>query len=73
MSSPQSVTVVNGYAYIADDTLGLQIVDVSDPSQPKVVGSIKTGKAMDVAVSGDYAYVAADTAGLCIIDINNPK
>jgi hypothetical protein len=61
------------HAYVADDTGGLRVFDVSVPSQPVEVSSVDTPSyAYRVAVSGEYAYVAART-GLCIIDVSVPS
>mgnify|MGYP001811136869 CR=1 FL=1 len=35
------ITLDGNYAYIADDNLGLKIVDISTPLNPKVVGTYK--------------------------------
>lgn len=49
---------------------GLQIIDVSDPGNPKKLGSYSTpGYAWDVYVQGNVAYVA-DGSGLQIIDVS---
>jgi len=58
------------YAYVADGEAGLQVIDVSDPANPRRVGGYDTpGRAVDVAVSGDYAYVADGNWGLQILRI----
>lgn len=50
-------------AYFADDTdKGFQIVDVTDPSLPVVLGSAQTvGTPMSISVSGDTLYIASNT------------
>ena len=62
------------YAFVADRGSGLQIVDVSDPSQPKLVGGCDTpGDTFGVYVKGNYAYVTdGSVGGLRIIDISDP-
>jgi hypothetical protein len=50
---------------------GLQVIDISDPTAPVILGSVTSpGYATDVASSGDLAYVV-DGAGLQVIDIFN--
>jgi hypothetical protein len=68
--------VIDGtYAYLACDEGGMDIVDISNPVNPFLVGNYTPeGYAFErpirgVAVSGDQAYVAADTKGLRIVDI----
>ena len=44
--------------YVADGREGLQIVDFSDRSAPKIAGKYETaGTARDVAVAGDLIFV----------------
>ena len=55
------VFVVNNLAYVTDSHDGLQIVDVSSPSPPLLLGGIDTlGRAESVGVSENIAYVAAN-------------
>jgi hypothetical protein len=52
---------------------GLQILDLSNPSLPVLLGTIETpGYALDVELSGQTAYVA-DFSGFRIIDISRPN
>ncbi|MGE3062915.1 MAG: T9SS type A sorting domain-containing protein, partial [bacterium] len=68
------VYVSGDYAYVADRSSGLQIIDISNPSSPTLKGSYNTpGYALGVYVSGSYAYVADSYDGLQIIDISNPS
>ena len=53
------VAVSGTYAYVADGASGLQVIDITNPQSPQIVGSVDTpGYASDVAVSGTHAYVA---------------
>ncbi|MDP6796866.1 MAG: hypothetical protein QGG33_03490, partial [Candidatus Krumholzibacteria bacterium] len=64
----RSVAVSGNYAYVADGYSGLQIVDVSDPAAPLIIGSVDTpDTAFGVAVAGNYAYVADRYSGLQIV------
>ena len=67
------ITVVGDYAYVAAYDAGLQIMDVSNPAEPVVVGKVSAWWARRVRVSGEHAYVAADKGGLKIINIQDPK
>src|SRR4051812_23468069 len=61
----------NQYVYVACETAGLVIIDVSNSRDPQLVGSYDTsGSAWAVAVSGSYAFVADYGSGLQIIDIS---
>jgi len=53
------VQLVGSLAYVADGLEGLQIIDVSTPSAPALVGACDLpGSARDVDVVGSLAYVA---------------
>jgi len=77
VSAPDSVrdVVVSGsLAYLAAETAGLLIVDISNPEEPQVIGNATTaGPACGVAVSGGLAYVAAGYAGLQVVEISDPR
>ena len=71
LSYARAVTVVGNYAYAVGDRL--EIIDISNPSNPIFKGSYKiSGGASGVQVVGNYAYVANGDSGLQIIDISNP-
>ena len=63
------------YAYLAAQWTGLVIIDVSDPTAPRVVSQHKTdGIAQDVHVVGSMALVASAyrSNGLRLIDVSDP-
>lgn len=64
------VHVVGNRAYVAATMSGVQVFDVSNPTNPQIIGSYGPGVARDVFVEGDTAYVAAGS-GLQIYEINN--
>ncbi|KND49831.1 MAG: hypothetical protein AB203_01940 [Parcubacteria bacterium C7867-008] len=67
------VQVSGKYAYVADDSGGLQIIDISNPASPTLAGTYSSGAFIaDVYVSGKYAYITDDTGALKVIDISNP-
>src|SRR4030067_599958 len=64
------ISLVGSLAYIANDTSGLVIIDITDPYGPFTVGSISTpGFTRSAFVAGNYAYVADGDSGLQVIDI----
>ncbi|MBN8488177.1 MAG: hypothetical protein J0M20_10715, partial [Burkholderiales bacterium] len=75
-----SITVAGARAYWTsgfDHPTGfmgaLHVGDVSDPTDPRLLGSLELPRAaMGVAVSGDFAYVAVESAGLIVVKITNP-
>lgn len=72
-----AVTVAGNYAFVATGC-GLQVVDVSDPANPRSVGGTRWTSdfgcySVGIAVSGNYAFVAADSDGLVVIDVSDPR
>ena len=61
--------------YVADAT-GLHIVDVSDPSLPKVLGFLDLPEAqhsvLRISVDGGMALLAAGSSGAFIVDVTDP-
>ncbi|MCX6033133.1 MAG: proprotein convertase P-domain-containing protein, partial [Chloroflexi bacterium] len=65
------------YALVADGSAGLQVINVSDPVNPMLVGTYNTpGDARSVAVGQvanlPYAFVADGSWGLRVVDISTP-
>jgi len=63
--------------YLALGALGLQILDISNPTSPSLVGNYNpSGDFLKIKISGNYAYVVdlADfvSANIQILDISNP-
>ena len=58
--SPEGACVSDGYAYVADEVLDLQIINVIEPQAPFVENSfeVEIGKVCDVHVSGGLAFLA---------------
>lgn len=67
-------TVITGnLALVAAGFDGLQILDLTNPGNPQVVGTLETsGYAGSVAMSGTYALITVDETGLEIVDVANP-
>ncbi|TMB10594.1 MAG: hypothetical protein E6J71_26550, partial [Deltaproteobacteria bacterium] len=68
-STAYGVTAANGYAYVADLT-SVQVVNVSTPSRPVIVGSL-TATATAAAVTGSRLYVV-NGSQLLTINVTNP-
>ena len=62
------VAVAGTNAFIADNSSGLQVADISNPASPVIVGNVDTqGSAHGVAVVGGLTYIADNSAGLQIL------
>ncbi len=67
------VSVAGDLAYVAAYDGGLQVFDVSDPTNPTPYATYTTaGNAGGVVVAGDVAYVAVAAAGVEIVDVTGP-
>ncbi len=76
------IAIEGNYVYLAEE--GLRIVDISNPTTPKSVGTYKIDEHAiinNLAVAGDYAYLACNqgsldpntnSGGLLIVDIRDP-
>ncbi len=66
------IYVTGGLAYVSERSIGMEIINVSNPSNPQNVSNYDTpGLAYDIAVGGNYAYVA-DGTSFYIINVTNP-
>lgn len=73
LQNAYAVFVKDSLVYVACQTSGLSIIDVSDPAAPVLKGSCSVpGTARDVAVAGAYAYVAAYDEDLQVVDVSRP-
>lgn len=69
----EDVFATKSYAYFTYFNSGLKIVDVSDLSNPELVGEFITpGKNRNIFVSGSFAYIANEK-GLYIVDVGDPQ
>lgn len=76
-----SVAISGNYAYVtASYSNRLTVIDISNPSSPKIVASLhdvtNLNFDVDVAVRGNYAYVADQASGLgrlAVVDVSKPS
>jgi hypothetical protein len=74
-SLPSGLDVKNGYAYVADSSYGVRVIDVHVPSSPFTVGRYDgqaNATSWSVATRSNFAYVADGPGGLQVLDISNP-
>ena len=71
--NPWDVCIRGSYAYIADDSGGLKVIDVSDPSRPYEVGRYKGCFPETVDLSYPYAVVSEWEGHIEILDISDPR
>lgn len=69
---PADIAVRNGVAFIADG-YGIEVVDLSSPAMPSVLGRVATpGSSRAIELVDDTIYVADTGAGLQVISISEP-
>lgn len=67
------VSVSGLLAFVADAASGLQVIDVSSPTAPVLLGSLDSpSQEFGVSVSASRAFVATSGSGLQVIDVSNP-
>jgi hypothetical protein len=74
LSIPANIFVNGNYAYVvsSDNSQELQIINISNPASPSLVGTY-TDDAKGVYVVGSYAYLAlAGSNDLVIVNVSNP-
>ncbi len=71
----RSIAVRDGWAYVADDEMGLTVLDV----RTRIGGAVDTtsscdtpGNARGIKLQGDYAYIADGKSGLMVMRIHGP-
>ena len=68
-----ALSLSGNYLYIAHGYEGIDVVDVSNPSSPNLVGNGSTAnRALDISLEHPYAYVADRYGGLQILTIEDP-
>jgi hypothetical protein len=74
LGNPWNHVIQNNIAYVADNTLGLVVVDLENLQAPSIVTEIETpGGVQDVAVLGDYLYAAQGGAGIEVFSLAEPR
>ncbi len=71
LSRPRDIAIMGDRAYIAVEDSGLQIVDLTDPSDPETLSHLTLPEgAVGVAVYEDFVYVAT-RGGIRIVDVGD--
>jgi hypothetical protein len=69
------LAVTDTHAFVADTRGGLQILDLAQPTQPRLLTRLDNiGTIVDVVVDGAFAYLANNQqgSGLAVVDIREP-
>jgi len=68
-----AVFAQGNYVYVGNNQEQLIVIDVSQPSNPTIVGQVTVGSIEDITVVGGYAYLATGRTGIQIVDVSNPS
>jgi hypothetical protein len=74
-SGPYGITVIGSYAYMAklwSGDVGFDVLDVSMPSSPELLGSYNASSVTNFTVRDTLAYLGTGN-GLDIVDISDPE
>ncbi|NOZ50859.1 MAG: hypothetical protein GXP37_12565, partial [Chloroflexi bacterium] len=67
------IVLQGDYAYVANRSGGLQVIDISQAQQPRAVGAFRMpGDVVRVALAGPYATILNAQLGLRVLDISDP-
>lgn len=71
--SAKGVLVRDHIAYVGDDDQGLQVIDVRNPTTPKILAQLPLpGLAYTMDLQGERLYLAGHHGGFHIIDVTKP-
>ena len=73
--SARGLALVENRLYVADESFGLVIFDVADPSSPVELGRLESDAhwTNDVAVAGQFAFLSDQVHGLIVVDVSDPS
>lgn len=70
----EDVEVTGNYAFLADSTYGISVVDISKPTNPTHIESYEDeGIYNQVHIQGNELYAYDSNGAIKILDINNPQ
>ena len=75
----RDLAAAGDHLYVADESGALRVLDVSNPSEPKVAGALEVewGLGMvgpvELVVARGYLYLAMGRAGLWVVDVRSPQ
>ena len=67
----KNLALVGNRVYLSAQLGGLQVIDVSNITNPQLIGVVETEYAMGFVVDDEYVYLADEDEGIIIISIPN--
>jgi hypothetical protein len=69
----RAIAIAGDFAYVADATAGLTVLDIADPQAPALLATLPLpAAALSLDVAGDLAVIAAGEAGVFVVDVSTP-
>lgn len=74
IAEAQDLEIHGKFAYVCDAQNGIQVVDISVPSEASIVHNLDhpSWNAYKIAISGDLAYIGTTDVNIQLINITNP-
>jgi len=73
LGNPWEITIIGQRAYVADNSLGLVVVDLSTAAEPALGAAVAAaGSAQDLDADGDHLFVAVGAAGVEAFSLVDP-
>jgi len=73
LASPRDLVLDGDHAYVADNTLGLVVVDLTDPDAPVLIGPVEGSEGLqDVDAADGHVFGAAGSSGVQIFSAADP-
>ena len=69
----KGIAIDGDYAYLSVWTMGMYVVDISDPANPSIVGSVEGNIDGRIAYYSDHVYVMNEDQGVWIYDVSDPE
>ncbi|MBC8322794.1 MAG: T9SS type A sorting domain-containing protein [Candidatus Marinimicrobia bacterium] len=68
------IEIVGNYAYVANNSNGFRIINISNLSNPYEEGYLQfDARVLNINIKDSYAYIANNSDGLRIVDISDPS
>lgn len=74
----EAITIHGNYAYIAMGYDGLQVIDISDSTNPTFVGHYNSTTVEEITIHGNYIYIVGNTGSpdyediMGVLDLSDP-
>ena len=70
----RAIDLEGSLAFLADGSLGVQVVDISSVAEPRILATVDTPwYALDIRHSRSHLYIADGSSGLAVINVRDPN